>query len=317
MNAPSPGTVVTIGECMACLTTAEAGPVHASQRFRLSVGGSESNVAIGLSRLGHVVTWISRLGNDELGSLVLSALAANGVTAIAERDDTAPTGLMLKIRRTSEISRVLYYRANSAASRLGPDDVPFEAISTARLLHVTGITPALGPGPAAAVTAAVEHARSHGVTVSFDVNYRAGLWTPEAAGTALLSLVTMSDIVFASQHEAELFTAAPLEDLPRAISELGPSEVVIKLGKRGALALAEGSLVRQPAYPAKEVDPVGAGDAFVAGYLSEWLRGSPPDVRLDTAARTGALAVMVDGDWEGLPSRSELTLLDAPDAVLR
>ncbi len=309
--------VVTIGECMACLSSAELGPVHLGQGFRLGMGGAEANVAIGLTRLGHPVTWVSRLGDDQIGDMVRRTLTGEGVTVVAPRDPGAPTGLMLKTRRTAEISRVSYYRAHSAAARLTPGDLPYDAIAAARLLHITGITPALGAGPAAAITAAVEHARAHGVAVSFDVNYRAALWTPGEAGTALLGLVKMSDIVFASRHEAELFTTASLEDLPGAVSELGPAEVVIKLGRDGALGLAGGSPVRRPAYPVTEVDPVGAGDAFVAGYLSEWLRGEPPEVRLDTAARAGALAVMVDGDWEGLPTRPELALLDASDGVLR
>jgi 2-dehydro-3-deoxygluconokinase len=309
--------VVTMGECMACMTTPATGPVHVAQDFRLSIGGSESNVAIGLARLGHPVTWISRLGKDDLGDLVARTLTGNGVSVLADREDEAPTGLMLKMRRTTHVSRVAYYRAQSAATHLSPDDVPFHLIEAAQLLHVTGITPALGAGPAAAVMAAVEYARSSDVTVSFDVNYREALWSAQIAGSTLLALLRKSDIVFASQHEAELFSDAPLQDLPSALSELGPREVVIKLGRNGALGWMDGTELRQPAYPAEQIDPVGAGDAFVAGYLSEVLTDEPFATRLDTAARSGAMAVMVDGDWEGLPTRSELKLLDAPDSVLR
>lgn len=315
MNASS--AVVTIGECMACLTSTGTGPLHAAQTFKLSSGGSESNVAIGLARLGHRVTWISRVGGDDLGRLVLSTLAANGVHAAAHVDADAPTGLMLKVRRTPDVSRVSYYRTHSAASHLTAEDIPFDLIAKARLLHVTGITPALGAGPAAAVMSAIEYARSRDITVSFDVNYRATLWGEEEAGAALSGVLKASDIVFASPHEAELFISAPVEELPTALASLGPSQVIVKLGKGGAVASADGVLLRQSAYPAKQVDPVGAGDGFVAGYLSEYLRGAAPAGRLDTAARAGALAVMVDGDWEGLPYHEELRLLDAPDAVLR
>lgn len=311
------GAVVTIGECMACLTSTGAGPLHAAQSFTLSSGGSESNVAIGLARLGHAVTWVSRLGDDDLGRLILGTVTANGVHALVHLDRDAPTGLMLKARRLPGVSRVSYYRASSAASLLTAADVPCDLVASARLLHVTGITPALGAGPAAAVMSAVECARDHGVPISFDVNYRASLWGKEEAAAALFGILEASDIVFASPHEAELFVSAGVDDLPAALAAFGPSQVVLKLGSAGALAVVDGVHLRQSAYPAEEIDPVGAGDGFVAGYLSEYLRGTSPGTRLDTAARAGALVVMVDGDWEGLPRREELRLLDASDAVLR
>jgi len=302
---------------MACLTSTGTGPLHAAQSFTLSSGGSESNVAIGLARLGHAAAWVSRVGDDDLGRLILGTLAANGVHTVVQVERNTPTGLMLKARRLPGVSRVSYYRAYSAASRLTAADVPHDLIAEARLLHVTGITPALGAGPAAAEMAAVECAHDHGVPISFDVNYRATLWGKEEAAAALFALLEASDIVFASPHEAELFVSAGIDDIPAALASLGPSQVVLKLGKEGALAVVDGVHVRQPAYPAEEIDPVGAGDGFVAGYLSEYLQGSSPETRLDTAARAGALVVMVNGDWEGLPHREELGLLDAPDAVLR
>ena len=315
--AAEPAPLVTLGETMGVLIPAVPGPLHRGAGLRLSIAGSESNVAIGVRRLGGAATWIGRVGPDEVGDLILRELRAEDVTARAVRD-RAPTGLMLKTTRAAGITRVSYFRSASAGSRLAPGDLDEDAITAAGVLHVTGITPALGPRPAAAVHAAIETARAAGVPVSLDVTYRAALWDAEAAGAALRDLARRADILFAGEHEARLLAdrgepAAMAAELAR----LGPWQVLIKRGHRGSLALIDGSRHEQPALPVLAVDPVGAGDAFVAGYLAELLAGQPPAARLATAAAAGAFAVTVSGDWEGLPTRAELDLLDAPDDVIR
>ncbi|MGH3435161.1 MAG: sugar kinase [Sciscionella sp.] len=311
------GGLVTLGETMGLLTPCDSGPLHHVSALRLGIAGSESNVAIGVCRLGAEASWIGRVGQDEVGDLVIRELRAENVTVLAARD-AAPTGLMLKTRRTADITRVRYYRAASAGSRLAPSDVDEDAIGAAAVLHVTGITPALGDGPAAAVAAAVEIARGRGVTVSLDLNYRAALWDSAVAASALRDLVKRADIVFASEHEAALITGAgEPQDMASGLAGLGPPQVIIKRGHRGCVALIDGVAHRQVAVPVHAVDPVGAGDAFVAGFLAELLAGRPPASRLATAATTGAFAVTVVGDWEGLPRRDELAMLDAPDDVVR
>ena len=309
--------LVTLGETMGLLVAAELGPLGHVHPFRLRMAGAESNVAIGTRRLGVESTWIGRLGRDGIGDLIERELRAEGVHTSISRDD-APTGLMLKTARTSDLTQVSYYRTGSAGSRLTSADVNETTIATADVLHVTGITPALGPGPAAAVRKAVEVARAHAVTVSFDLNYRAALWDRATAGPVLGELVELSDVLFAGPEEAALIVAAgPPQQMARELATVGPTQVIIKLGHLGAVARIDDQPHTCDVVPVRVADPVGAGDAFVAGYLSELIAGEPSGTRLATAAAAGAFAVTVSGDWEGLPHRHELALLNRTDNVMR
>lgn len=305
--------LVTIGETMGLLSSAQVGLLRCASSLTLGVGGAESNVAIGVRRLGGQATWIGRVGNDPIGDLVVSRLAGEGVdTSLVVRDETAPTSLMLKEQRTPGLSRVVYYRQFGAGSRLRPQDLDEGRIGSAQALHVTGITPALSASAAQTVNAAVEMARAAGVTVSLDVNYRAALWSPQQARPVLLDLVRLADIVFAGDDEAELLGihGDPMIQAT-SLADLGPSRVVIKLGARGAVASLEGQQVEVPAPRVTAVDSVGAGDAFVAGFLAEQMAGASGESALDVGAACGAFVVQVPGDWEGLPSRTELAHLTA------
>lgn len=314
-----PARVVTLGETMALLTPDRVGALAHVPGMALSVGGAESNVAIGLRRLGVPATWIGRVGDDPFGRSVTRHLRAENLDLRVRVDTGAPTGLMVKERRTARTTGVWYYRAGSAGSRLAPEDVPDDALDGAALLHVTGITPALSATAADAVRHAVHTAKDRGILVSFDVNLRAKLWSPARAAEELAPLVAAADIVFAGPEEAELFVAPhddPLETAA-ALGALGPSQAVVKLGADGCAAVADGERLTVPAVPVDAVDTVGAGDAFVAGYLAELLAGKPLERRLRTAVATGAFACTVPGDWEGLPTREELSLLTVTENVAR
>jgi 2-dehydro-3-deoxygluconokinase len=287
--------------------------------MRLTVGGAESNVAIGVRRLGVPAAWIGRVGDDELGGLIVRELRAEQV-AVRAITDPAPTGLMLKFRPSPGQSQVRYYRTGSAGSRLQPADLDWRQIASAELLHITGITPALGPGPARAVRTAIDKARAARVPVSLDVNYRAALWSRCEAAAALRPLLRAVDIVFAGMDEAALLVDGVTED-PLAAAELlagaGPGQAVIKLGALGAVARIDRANYIEPAVPMPVVDTVGAGDAFVAGYLAETITGAEPARRLATAAAAGACAITVAGDWEGMPSRADLARLASSEPVMR
>ncbi len=315
--------VITLGETMALLCSPRVGPLRHAYSLDLSCGGAESNMAIGLSRLGHRVAWVGRVGDDEFGALVRRTLAAEGIdTRAVVVDPAAATGLMVKSRRTNALTRVSYYRSGSAGSRLCPDDVDPDLVRSARVLHLTGITPALSASARAAVRYAADVARAAGVTISLDLNYRQALWTAEEAGAELAELVRAADVVFATEPEARLVVAGDDPDaLAFGLAKLGPREVLLKRGALGAVAVAGDALVRVAPYDVVEVDPVGAGDAFAAGYLSGLLDGDQVADRLARAALAGAFAVTVSGDWEGLPDRAELAALAAQnqsnDAVHR
>ncbi|MDF2705156.1 MAG: sugar kinase [Nonomuraea muscovyensis] len=343
--------VLTFGEAMASLHG--PGPLRLGGHLELSVAGAEANVAIGLARLGHTVRWTGVVGDDELGLLVLRTLRAEGVDVTTTRTDPAhPTGLLIQERRVAAVTRVHYYRAGSAGSRLAPADVAAALADVPRILHVTGITPALGPDPAAAVTRAVRQARELGVRVCLDVNYRARLWDPATASRTLTRLLPYVDVLVASADELPLVTPGDLplvtpgelplvtsgdlasqpeaegppanglawertgeETFPEVGARVAPllaagvGEVVVKHGAAGAEAWTHTARVTCAAVRVPVADTVGAGDAFVAGYLSGLLDGLPLGERLRRGVTVGAFAVAAEGDWHGLPDRSELALL--------
>ena len=304
--------IVTIGETMALLGTPDHCLLRPGSAPSLTIGGAESNVAIAASRLGVPAMWIGRLGNDDLGALVERELRALGVVVHAPRDPDAPTGLMVKEHRHGRPTHVRYYRKHSAGSRLEPADLNREAIASAAIVHLTGITAALGDSAGDALQQATAMARDAGVTVSFDVNYRATLWSAEAAAAPLRKLAGAADIVFAGPEEAELLVSGNLDstgrnddpwvaatELAYQIRRLGPRIVVIKLGSLGALALADDTIYTHPIVPIDAVDPVGAGDAFVGAFLAELALDKPIETCLRSGARMGALVCAVPGDWEG------------------
>ncbi|WP_199487210.1 sugar kinase [Actinomadura spongiicola] len=314
--------LVTFGETMARLENPVVGPMRHARALDLGVGGAESNTAIGLCRLGGTAAWFGRVGDDEFGRLITNVLAGEGVrlghTVV---DRSAPTALLFKERRAGTLTRVQYYRTGSAGSRLCPADVPHDLIRSARVLHVTGITAAISATARQALDDAVETARDAGVPVSLDLNYRRALWTPTEAGECLQKLVKRADLLFATEQEARLIVPDADDDLAglaAGLAALGPRDVLLKRGAQGVVALCEGALHVQGAHRVPVIDPVGAGDAFAAGYLAEFVRGRPVADRLDTATAAGAYAVTVRGDWEGLPSRADLDLLkSAEDTVTR
>ncbi|WP_436495006.1 sugar kinase [Actinokineospora sp. HUAS TT18] len=306
--------LITLGEAMGVMAATETGPLTSGSAMRLGFAGAEATVAIGVSRLGHQCAWIGSVGADSIGTMVLDRLRAERVDIAGCRTADQPTGLMIRERRTADRIRASYYRKGFAGSLLCAADIAADRIGTARVLHLTGITPALSESARTAVRAAVDAAVAAGVTISLDLNYRAALWPRAEAAAELAPLVAVSDIVFASDDEATLLVpdADPV-GLAKSLAALGPGQVVLKLGAAGAVALVDGELVDQPAVPVTCVDPIGAGDAFVAGYLSGVLDGLPVADRLHRAATCGAFAVSVVGDWEGLPSRRELELLGGSD----
>jgi 2-dehydro-3-deoxygluconokinase len=219
--------------------------------------------------------------------------------------------------RAGRPRRVHYYRRGSAGSRLSTADIDRAgpAIAEADVLHLTGITAALGPQPHAALNRAMEIARDSGTHVSFDVNHRCTLWPDATAAPVLRDLATAADLVFAGPEEAALLLGRTSPDKPTvnygrelaaALSALGPRTAVVKLGALGAVAAHEGALLHAPAHPVTVVDAVGAGDAFAGGYLFELLRGLPPMESLRTGNALGAAVSATAGDWEGLPTRAEL-----------
>jgi len=309
--------LVTLGETMALMSSPQVGPLRHARALHLSAAGSESNVAIGFQRLGGRATWIGRVGADEFGAMVAETVRGTGVQTVAITDPDAPTGLMVKERRSADLGRVVYYRRDSAGSRLTETDLGDHIGAGVRVVHVSGITAALSASARATVSAAITRAREVGALVSVDLNHRAALWSEETAGPVLADLTKEADVVFATEEEARLVVpGADAEELAAGLAALGPQEVVVKRGAHGCVSRAAEQTRVVPALTVPVVDSVGAGDAFAAGYLLELCRGESLERRLHTATRTGAYAVTVDGDWEGAPGYDELADLDVVSGTI-
>jgi 2-dehydro-3-deoxygluconokinase len=305
--------VLTLGETMTCVRL--DGPLRLGGAAAVTVAGSESNVAIGLARLGHHVRWAGRVGDDEPGQLVLRTLRAEGIDLdVALVAPGERTGLMVTERAPGGPTRVQYYRAGSAGSRLSADDVLPAVTAGLGILHVTGVTAALGESARGALAAAVGAARRVGAQVSLDVNHRPSLWDDATARAVLRELVPHVDILVASEDELPLVADGPDEDaMATHLLARGVREVVVKRGHRGAGLRTRELSLDVPARSVPVVNVVGAGDAFTAGYLSGVLDGLDPEARLRRGAALGACAVTSPGDWEGLPTRRDLAALELPE----
>ncbi len=311
--------VITLGEPLIGLVAAEHRPLADARDYRAYVVGAESNVAIGLARLGVGTAYVGRVGDDGFGTMILRRLRAEGVDVAGVTVETgAPTGLLIREVRPLIASNVLYRRTGSAGSRVDPDDlVRAGGLRGARWLHLTGITPALSPSAASAVEAAVDAARSSEAIISFDINHRRRLWSDEAAAPVLGRLARRADIVLGDP--AELALVAGGDSADQRLIDAGISLVVTKRGEKGARALdRSGHAAEVPAFTVSgAIDPVGAGDAFCAGFIAARLDGSDLETALRWGNACAAACIAVEGDVEAFPSRAELLgmLAGGPDVV--
>ncbi|MGH1527022.1 sugar kinase [Leifsonia sp. L25] len=203
------GHVLTFGETMGLFRAAEIGGLADVDTARIGTGGADSNVAIGLSRLGVPAVWVGRVGADGIGRRVVRDILGQGVDARAIVDPGHPTGLMIKEKRTPHTTRVWFYRSGSAGSGLQPTDVDEELIETAAMVHVTGITASISASGWETVRRVLAVARARGVPVSFDVNHRTALWPTGDPAPLYREIAASADVVFAGDDEAALCSAGP------------------------------------------------------------------------------------------------------------
>jgi len=301
--------VVTLGETMVMFSPGGQGPLRYINEFYKRLAGSESNVAIGLCRLGHTVGWISRVGHDEFGQYIIKELRGEGVDVSQVKiDEQAPTGIMFKEIRTSRETRVTYYRKGSAASRMTEKDLDTSYISGAKILHITGITPALSSSCCDTIYRAIEIAKDFGIDISFDPNIRLKLWSIDKARAVLLDIIPKCDIVLPGLDEAELLLGTSgVEESIDKLLQMGVKKIAVKTGADGCWVADANERRHIPGFnPGVVVDPIGAGDAFAAGFLSGILENKSLSECGIMANAMGALAVTTPGDYEGLPTRKEL-----------
>lgn len=324
--------VVCVGESMITLLPEQPGPLEDAELFRRGFGGAESNAACALVALGVPAAWVSRVGADGFGRLLRDGIAAHGVDVSGvEVDPYRPTGLYVKeIGAASGSphdlgpgrSKLHYYRSASAASALEPATLSHPSVAAlldaARLIHLTGITAALGQasghdGGRRLAQTLIERRRP-GQLVSFDVNWRPSMWRrPEGTGTidpaaVLADLANQADVVFVGGDEAQaLFGSADPQRL-RALLP-GPHLLVVKDAENGVWAFEGDEAVLEPALQVEVIEPIGAGDAFAAGYLAGLLRGYEQRRRLRLGHICAACTLMVSADHGTPPAADELARL--------
>ncbi|MEJ8767616.1 sugar kinase [Oceanobacillus sp. HCA-5259] len=301
--------IVTIGETMVLFYPFEDRPLKYTSLFSKSIAGAESNVAIGLSRLGKKTRWIGRLGEDPFGDIIISMLTSENIDlSKVMRDESNFTSVFFKDSNRYGDPEVFYYRKGSASSKWEPKHVQSDWFEDSKILHMSGITPALGINTLAFTRECMEVAKSLGLTVSFDPNIRYKLWTEENARDALLSLVPLCDIFLPGIEEAKfLLGDKPVEQLAKEFINLGLQTVAIKLGKDGAFGMSENgeTYTVRGEKVSNIVDTVGAGDAFATGFLSI-VADDPTNFSLKEALtlgnKLGSIVIREKGDWETLPS---------------
>jgi len=298
--------VLTLGEALIVLDPASRGPLRHVGMFEKHVGGAELNVAVALARLGRRASWAGKLGEDEFGAEILAFARGEGVDVSGSSlDPDSPTGIYFKERRALDKLRVYYYRSGSAASKMRFEELDLDHLLSAGVLHLTGITPALSENCRDLTERLMDEANERGVLVSFDVNVRFRLFESRDSREVLLPLVERADLLFLSDEEAELLLGSEEpEAVRRAARDLRAKTVVVH-GADGAFAVEGDRLFESPVYPVEVVDPVGAGDAFVAGFLSGQLREWDTGKSLELANACGACAVTVPGDAESMPFEDE------------
>lgn len=306
--------VLTIGETMVLFQTIGNGKIQYSNTLGKTMAGAESNVAIGLTRLGKNTAFVSRLGMDPFGDYISSTLRGEGVDIrFLERDPNQPTGVMFKEIQGAMDPNVYYYRKNSAASQWSEKELRRDLFEGIKVFHFTGITPALSKECENIILKACELAKKSGSIVSFDPNMRYKLWSETKARETFLELIKLSNIVLPGIEEAQLITQeSDIDTMAESLLGMGPTQVIIKMGSKGAVGfqkLIDGTItkVSEHGFPVENViDTVGAGDGFAAGYLSGYLDDLSLSDCLIRANAVGALVTQYRGDWEGLPRLEEL-----------
>ncbi|MFB6503503.1 MULTISPECIES: sugar kinase [unclassified Streptomyces] len=346
-DAVTAAEVVCLGESMVTFLPSQPGRLADVPSFGRGIGGAESNVACALAAAGHRAAWVSRVGADGFGDHLVEAITGYGVdTSAVRRDPARPTGIYFRTAtdRAADVHEVAYYRAGSAASAMSPDNVPYEALLAGRVLHLSGITAALS-ADCLALLRDLTAPRPGRPLVSFDVNHRPGLWRDGARPSVLLDLARGADLVFVGEDEAEeAWGVRGAEAIRAALPE--PEVLVVKRGSEGATVFSHaasshaagtdsraeagtgtradsrteaGSGTRADAVtavPALRVDvvaPVGAGDAFAAGFLSATLRGLPVRDRVRHGHLMAAAVLTVPGDLTDPPARAHADALAALD----
>ncbi len=302
--------ILSFGETMAMFVAEQTGDLAQVGQFHKRIAGADSNVAIGLSRLGFNVAWLSRVGDDSLGRFVVDTLVSEGLDCgHVSVDPLHPTGFQLKSREESGADpEVEYFRKGSAASHLSVADIR-PALLQARHLHATGIPPALSEATRQLSVELMTQMRKAGRSVSFDPNLRPSLWRSQAQMIREINaLAGLADWVLPGLGEGRLLTGFDdPADIAAFYLDQGAEAVAIKLGPDGAYYRTQMDQGFVAAVRVDTVvDTVGAGDGFAVGMISALLENASFPEAVQRGNWIGSRAVQSRGDMEGLPTRAEL-----------
>ncbi len=308
--------VFTLGETMVSFNTVNNRSIVQHDETFASIAGAESNVSIALARLGNKVKWFSRLGDDPFGQKILYELNAHLVdTSGVIIDPNHSTGLMFKQKKELLDSEVIYYREQSAASAMDKNDVREEWIKQARVIHITGITPALSDSCKELVMEVIRLAKQHGTLISFDPNIRLKLWDVKKARETLIPIAKQCDIFLPGKSEMKLLSGfKEIKDIESCLNDWQVPLTVMKDGANGAWVVEKGESTFVPAFKVKRVvDEIGAGDAFAAGFLHGFLQKKSHETAVKMGHACAAFVVSSEGDTNGLPTNKELERFLAND----
>jgi len=290
--------LVTLGEVLLRLAIPSPTRFETARQLDLQLGGAEANVAAACARLGLRTAWISALPANQWGERIRRELTGHGIDcAYVRMTEGARVGVyFLEYGVPPRPVRVLYDRRDSAFDRLTAAQVDWEPVRLARIVHLTGITPALGEAP----RSLFERALAEAATVSFDVNYRATLWSPAEARAFLEPVLTRVRYLFIGQGEAQTlfgFAGSPEQTLD-GLSRLAPKATIsLQRGEEGSTVLDGGRLARPSLRPVVQVvDPIGAGDAYAAGFLWATLSGRGLQEAVDAGTAVAAIKCSTWGD---------------------
>ena len=315
--------VVGVGEVMLRLAARAPTRLEQARELDVSYGGTEANVLCALARLGRRTAWLSALPANVWGERLRRELTGHGVDAshVVMRDGARMGTYFIEYGVAPRPIRVVYDRKDSAVTTLAEEEIDWARLRRTRVLHVTGITPALGPRPRRLVERSIEKAAAAGALVSLDVNYRAALWTPAEAGRYLSAWLPRAGLLFVGTQDARLVFG--LDGQPERVAEglrarAPGATIVLTLGEQGSVVLADRAYRPTRLYALDVVaDRVGAGDAFAAGFLHAWLDGAGPQRAQDCGTALAALKCTMWGDIAVIRPGELEELMAQPDPRIR
>ncbi len=291
--------LITLGESMWRLSpSGSLERLEAAHSLDIHLGGAESNVAIAMARLGKRSVWWSRLPGNALGRNVANTLRAHGVDVSGVYWGVGRLGTyFVEFGQPPRATEVIYDRANSAASQMHPDDFPWERLAETHWLHLTGITPALSASCLETVRRAIDEAHHAGASVSFDINYRAKLWTPEQAASVLDKLAAQCTLVIAAERDVKtLFGIEGADTLDRLRARWNNATIVMTQGANGSSGCDANGHYTAPCFTVANPIRIGGGDAFAAGLLCALIDGKSLNDALIYGNAVAAIKMTMPGD---------------------